>query len=640
MINQGFANLLKWKPFLATCIIFFLIAILSIPSIAQAQRQKISPLEFKQRLKGPIFSFPTPFTEAYEINYKGVEQMINRALSYGCGVVALTSGNSKYDRLSLEEVWELTRFVVKTVDGKAITIASAGPWDRADIMAYARYAEFLGASAVQVSLPKDLTNNSRIEDIAQFYQDVATQTSLGIVLHGEYSVELLTELVKNKSIVGMKEDVDYPYYINRQIMFGDKLAIFGGGNDGRYLHGMPYGSPAYYSSMYTYAPEMAQKYWQALQKKDMKTAAEILLKYDFPFIKEFTPALWSAAIEYFGGPDRFIRPKITEALSETELKKMRDLFSKMGLTPASKYLTTVTTGTSLPMDLARGGHIGGIVDGNIIVAGGNNWSKDKTTKYWLKDAVVFNNEKWTAGPELPKPLAYAMYANDENGLYLAGGTEDGKSVSRDAYQLTSLQEGWKPLPKLPLAINSGSGAILNGKFYVATGSTGKASTNKMYVLDLKSGKSQWQERQSVPGIKRILPSLVASGKYLYLLGGVSDDGTALNDSYRYDPENNKWTQLGDLPFKGYAWVSQSIDDTHILITGRADNSKPFAIHKDVWVLDLNDMSMKKTGELKGPTTTATLTKVKENEWWVIGGEPDNKLNRTERVSIINLELIP
>jgi N-acetylneuraminic acid mutarotase len=333
----------------------------------------------------------------------------------------------------------------------------------------------------------------------------------------------------------------------------------------------------------------------------------------------------------------FIRPK-DETLSETELENMRELFSKMGLTPALKYHTTVIKGTSLPEEWARGGHIGGIVDGSVIVAGGNNWSKDKTTKYWLKDAAVFSNDKWISGPALPKPIAYAMYAYDDSGLYFAGGTEDGKSVSRDVYQLTSLKGGqtWKSLPKLPMGINSGAGSILNGKFYVACGSTGSANTNKMFVLDLKNGKSQWRECQSVPGAKRMFPSLVACGKYLYLLGGLSD-ASPLNDSYRYDPDTNNWLQLNDLPMKGYAWASQPIDDNHLIITGRADDSKPFSIHKDIWIIDLNDMSMNKAGDLMSPSTTAPLIEVKDKQWWLIGGEPDAKQNRTEKVFVITLE---
>lgn len=642
--TPDFQNLLKWKLSSVICIFFFLIGI-SISSTAQnnnsnANKTSLSPLEFKQKLIGPILSFPTPFTENYEINYKGIEKIIEPALAYGCKVVALTSGNSKYDRLSFEEVKELTRFVIKKVGGRALTIACTGSWDRDEILEYVAYAEFLGASAVQVARPKDLEKSENIQDIVKFYREVATHTRLGIILHGYYSVDLLKEIIKISSVVGLKEDVDYPYYVTRQIMFGDRLAIFGGGNDGRYLHGYPYGSPAYYSTLYTYAPQEGLKFWKAIQNKDMKTAAEIVLKYDFPFIDQFSPALWQAAIEYSGGPQRFIRPK-DETLSETKVKSMRELFSKMGLAPASKFNTTVVKGHSLPKELARGGHIGGMVGGNILVAGGNNWSEDKTTKYWLKDAVVFKEGKWLPGPSLDKPVAYAMYASDQNGLYFAGGTEDGKIFSKEGFRLSSLEgkNPWQSLPKLPVGIHSGAGAVLNGKFYVACGTTAKGSTNQMWVLDLGKPKAHWQACASIPGSKRIFPSLVASGNHLYLLGGLMDT-SPLNDAYRYNSEKNSWTRLQDLPLKGYAWVSEPIDTGHLLITGRADDSKPFSIHKDVWIIDLKDMSMKKTAELNGPTTTATLIKVKENQWWLIGGEPDGNLNRSAHVDVIEAKRLP
>jgi N-acetylneuraminic acid mutarotase len=47
--------------------------------------------------------------------------------------------------------------------------------------------------------------------------------------------------------------------------------------------------------------------------------------------------------------------------------------------------------------------------------------------------------------------------------------------------------------------------------------------------------------QSVPGANRMFPSLVACGKYLYLLGGLAETEPLkpLKDSYRNDPDANK-----------------------------------------------------------------------------------------------------
>ena len=304
---------------------------------------------------------------------------------------------------------------------------------------------------------------------------------------------------------------------------------------------------------------------------------------------------------------------------------------------SKEFSCYVTEGTPLPQEWARGGHVAGIVEGNVIVAGGNNWSKDKTTKYWLKNSAVFRDSKWIPGPVFPKPLAYAMYSHDNKGLYVAGGTEDGGSVSREVYCLNSLKEGegWESLTQLPEGISYGAGAILNGKFYVACGSLGTEKTNRMWVLDINTAGNNWHECQSVPGVERMFPSLVACGKYLYLLGGLAETSplTPLKDIYRYDPDKNKWKNLKDLPLMGYAWVSQPVDDNHLIITGRADGN----VNNGIWIIDLRDMSMKEIGNLIIPSTTAPLINIADKQWWLIGGEPDANKNRTGKVSVIYLK---
>jgi len=301
---------------------------------------------------------------------------------------------------------------------------------------------------------------------------------------------------------------------------------------------------------------------------------------------------------------------------------------------SKKYNCSVMEGTPLPQEWARGGHMAGIVEGSVIVAGGNNWSKDKTTKYWLKNSVVFRDGKWIQGPDLPKPLAYSMYAHDNSGLFVAGGTGDGTSVSGDVYCLNSLKEdaGWKPLPQLPKPLSYGAGAILNGKFYVSCGSLGTVKTNRMWVLDTNNVESNWHECQPLPGVERMFPSLVTCGKYLYLLGGLAEN-SPLKDIYRYDPDRNEWIQLSDLPLMGYAWASQPVGDNHLIITGRADGK----IYKDIWIIDLRDLSMEQIGNLISPVTTSPLIKIAKKHWWLIGGEPDANKNRTERISVIHLK---
>lgn len=342
--------------------------------------------------------------------------------------------------------------------------------------------------------------------------------------------------------------------------------------------------------------------------------------------------------------DHWIYDKVEEIGEQTltgkELIKMREFLCGLGLKPPEcKYCGIVTEGVALPQSQKRGGHVGGKVDDIIIVAGGNNWSADKKSKSWLKNSVVFQNGKWMPGPDLPKHIAYSMYANDNSGLYIAGGTSDGKSLLNEVYKLQSLKgdcKGWEPLPNLPVSMGYGAGTILNGKFYVACGTVDDTvKTNKMWVLDINKTESNWYECSSVPGVGRMFPALVACGKYLYLIGGLAATSplTPLKDAYRYDPQKDQWIQLDDLPLDGYAWVSQPIDDSHLLITGRAYGK----VDESIWVLNLKDMSMHKIGNNVNPATTAPLIKVAGKQWWLVGGEPDANKNRTEKVSIITLK---
>jgi hypothetical protein len=90
--------------------------------------------------------------------------------------------------------------------------------------------------------------------------------------------------------------------------------------------------------------------------------------------------------------------------------------------------------------------------------------------------------------------------------------------------------------------------------------------------------------------------------------------------------------MEDLPYQGYAWTCKAVDERHILITGRADGT----IHKQIWIYDVEDLSITEVGELVIQSATAPLIRVSHDTWWLVGGEPDSNKNRTDKVSIIKI----
>jgi 4-hydroxy-tetrahydrodipicolinate synthase len=296
-----------------------------------AAKAPTSPLEFKRRLEGPILSNPTPFKANFEVDYQAVRKIVQRALRYGIKIFALTAGNSQYSSLSYDEIKELTKVMVEAVDGQGLTIAATGDWWTQRAVDYARYAESIGADAVQVLLP---SRSGGEDSIVKHFDTIARNTSLGLVLHGQYSKSLFEKLLKIDAIVAMKEDGALSEYVERQIAVGNRINIFGGGQEYRYIVGYPYGARAFYSTYSTFAPDISMKFWKAIQANDLKAAVEITTKYDYPYLAGFTHQWWHATLEYFGVGERYLRPPQLSYTDE-QMKEVKAFFDRQGIDPVS-----------------------------------------------------------------------------------------------------------------------------------------------------------------------------------------------------------------------------------------------------------------------------------------------------------------
>ena len=304
----------------------------SLPAEQKLDRSALkTPSGFRQALAGPIQSQPTPFTANLEVDHESVRRIIRRGLHYGVRIFELTAGNSKYFALSYEEIKQLTRTLVEAVEGNGITIAATGAWWTDRAVDYARYAESVGADAVQVLMPAPHGDEA---SLVRHFEAIAKAVRLPIVLHGQYDDSLLTKLVEIDSIVAMKEDAALDYYIDRIIGFGDRINIFGGGAESRYLVGYPYGATAYFATYTGFAPDIAMKFWHLIQHGDVRGAAKQTAQYDYPFIKQFSIPWWHATLEYFGVAKRYLRPPMV-AYTDDQMKSVKRFFDGQEINPAA-----------------------------------------------------------------------------------------------------------------------------------------------------------------------------------------------------------------------------------------------------------------------------------------------------------------
>ena len=299
------------------------------PMSARPVRTSPTPEEFRGRLRGPIVSIPTPFTADFKVDYDGLRRMIRRALDKGISIFDLTYGDSQFRSLAYEEIKDLTRVVAEAVGDKGMTIAGSGPWWTARAVEFARHAESVGASALEVMLPESGDEDGYVKH----FQEIARATRLPLVLRGKLSTELLARLVEIDSVVAMKQDVTEAYFVETLIHFGHRLNSYSGGSLEWFIVGQPYGAVASFDTYATFAPEISLRFWKAVQANDLDTKREIIEKYEHPLIShEYSDPFWHATLEYFGVAKRYLRPP-QHSFTDEEMQKVKAFYDKLGIYP-------------------------------------------------------------------------------------------------------------------------------------------------------------------------------------------------------------------------------------------------------------------------------------------------------------------
>jgi len=292
----------------------------------RSARAAVTPADFKAKLTGPVCSVPTVYNADYSIDFPAIKKIVDCGLRAGSHVFTLTAGNSQYDRLTYQEVKDLTAGLVKAVNGRGMVIAATGQWWTGQAVDYARYAESVGADALQVFLPAFGTDDTLLEH----FRRITAATRAGIVLHGQVPLPLLKRLAAIDSVVAYKEEYPPIYSVEVFSQYRDRINIFGGGQKSRYLMFRSMGMKAYYSTFSTFAADVPRKFWSACQKGDDKAAVSVVNQYDVPFFARFSHGFWRATMAHFGTAQRFLRPP-EPYFSEAQVAELKSFYRSLNL---------------------------------------------------------------------------------------------------------------------------------------------------------------------------------------------------------------------------------------------------------------------------------------------------------------------
>jgi solute:Na+ symporter, SSS family len=246
----------------------------------------------------------------------------------------------------------------------------------------------------------------------------------------------------------------------------------------------------------------------------------------------------------------------------------------------------------LPDPEGFAGAYAGVSHGALLVAGGANFPGNtgpwgSSPKIWYDDVYVLEHGKaiWKQAGKLPQAMGYGVSITTQDGIFCLGGAD--KQTHYDQTFFLNWQKGkvnLVKLPSLPVPIAYAAGVLLNGKVYVAGGTTAPTDTiaqKRFWAFDLQN--HLWEELPPWPGPGRMLSVAGAQDGKFFLFSGVSlaknkdtmgVTRTYLRESWVFTPSSKTWKRLADLPHAVAAAPSPaySTGKSYLAIVGGDDGA--------------------------------------------------------------------
>ncbi|MCF2859213.1 hypothetical protein L1286_17145 [Pseudoalteromonas sp. SMS1] len=259
--------------------------------------------------------------------------------------------------------------------------------------------------------------------------------------------------------------------------------------------------------------------------------------------------------------------------------------SFFGLGPStSVYLLNPPTGRwQKKPSLPEPRHHLGMVSNRHYVYGIGGFAAEQGSAWQIQRSVYRLDgmfREWRKGPALPIPLAESVYASVGKNIHVIGGKtiskKTGKNVDSDAHFVLVNNAYWRQAKPAKIVRNSAASAVIGDKIYVIGGRTsGEGSVNLQEVEVYDSKKNSWTSAAPLPVAAGGLSASVLDGKIIVTGGeafGPNNNwkaGQAYKQVWRYDPQDDSWEALPDMPTPRHGHGMVTLNNTLYIIGGAA-----------------------------------------------------------------------
>ncbi|MYJ79005.1 MAG: dihydrodipicolinate synthase family protein, partial [Caldilineaceae bacterium SB0670_bin_27] len=223
--------------------------------------------------------------------------------------------------------------------GRAAAVAADRIWWTGKTVEFGRYAREVGADVLMV-LPPDWASSCTADTFVAHYSAAAAEIPVMVVTNvfsrsHELGLEVLRRLRDEvPGVVAIKDDLVGVFARKMALLLHGHWAIISGGQKQNHFDLIHYGCDGYLSTFVTFAPQVTQAYWQAVQDEDLSAAARIIVEYDMPYFNYVLNVVggFDAAVhgtyELFGLAQRWRRPPY-HSLTDEQMEALSQLFVEL-----------------------------------------------------------------------------------------------------------------------------------------------------------------------------------------------------------------------------------------------------------------------------------------------------------------------
>jgi N-acetylneuraminic acid mutarotase len=180
--------------------------------------------------------------------------------------------------------------------------------------------------------------------------------------------------------------------------------------------------------------------------------------------------------------------------------------------------------------------------------------------------ALMSESSWTKGKSLPAPGGEASGTILGNKIYFIGGYDAAEKVTNEVRVYDPITDHWSISAPLPIALDHPGSAAYNGKIYVVGGFLqANKPIDTLFIYDPDTNK--WDKGKPLPEPRGALAVEFINGT-LYAIGGVNASSTPVATNLAYDPKTDAWTEKAPMPTARHHHKSAVIDGKLYVIGGR------------------------------------------------------------------------